>query len=142
MLNNCFRKRRKFSYKNEIANEMDERSIAGFSDRLKADADILIQNRELNVVIQKALERLPLDYRMVFSLRELNGMNVAETAGILSISEANVKVRLNRAKFMLRKEIERSYDAQEIYEFNLVYCDAMVERIMNSLRGNPDKPNQ
>jgi RNA polymerase sigma-70 factor (ECF subfamily) len=87
-------------------------------------------NRELNTVIEKALLQLPLDYRLVFSMREANGLNVQETAEALNISEANVKVRLNRAKAMLRKEVEKSYTVEEIFEFNLVYCDAIVNNVM------------
>lgn len=71
---------------------------------------------------------------MVFSLREINGLNVLETAEALSISETNVKVRLNRAKTMLRKEIEKSYTTEDIFEFNLIYCDAMVNRVMNNIK--------
>jgi RNA polymerase sigma-70 factor (ECF subfamily) len=78
---------------------------------------------------------VPLDYRIVFSLREINGLNVCETAGVLSISEVNVKVRLNRAKAMLRKEIEKSYTAEDIFDFNLKYCDAITGRVMNKLTG-------
>ena len=66
-------------------------------------------------------------------MREMNGLNVYETAQTLDISEANVKMRLNRAKTMLRKEIEKSYSRQEIFEFNLLYCDAMVERVMQTI---------
>lgn len=84
-------------------------------------------------VIETALAEIPEDYRMVFTLREVNGLNVAETAELLQITEANVKVRLNRAKTMLKKEIEKSYSAEEVFEFNLVYCDAMVLRVMNKL---------
>ena len=91
-------------------------------------------NRELNFVIENALKQIPIDYRMVFTLSEINGMNVAETAEILNISEANVKVRLNRAKTMLRKEIEKSYRQTDIFEFNFIYCDAMVTRVMNKLK--------
>jgi hypothetical protein len=70
---------------------------------------------------------------MVFSLRELNGMGISETAETPGISEANVKVRLNRAKATLRKEIEKSYTSQDIYEFNLIYCDGIVDRVMKSI---------
>jgi RNA polymerase sigma-70 factor (ECF subfamily) len=70
---------------------------------------------------------------MVFSLRELNGMNVAETADALSISEVNVKVRLNRAKSMLRKEIEKIYSPEDIFEFNLIYCNAIVDNVMKAI---------
>lgn len=95
--------------------------------------DKVIQNRELGTIIEKALSSIPEEYRMVFSLREINGMNVADTAELLEISEANVKVRLNRAKTMLRAEIEKAYSAEELFEFNLVYCDAMVNRVMNKI---------
>ena len=74
------------------------------------------------------------NYRIVFTLREINGLNVAETADSLNITEANVKVRLSRAKMMLRKEVEKSYSAEEIFEFNLIYCDAMVENVMNKIK--------
>lgn len=70
---------------------------------------------------------------MVFSMREMNGLNVAETANLLEISEANVKVRLHRAKSMLRSEIEKAYSAEEIFEFNLIYCDALTENVMRSI---------
>jgi RNA polymerase sigma-70 factor (ECF subfamily) len=41
----------------------------------------------------------------------------------LGISEANVKVRLNRAKAMLRKAVEQNYHPEDIFEFNLKYCN-------------------
>jgi len=93
----------------------------------------MIMNKELGYVIEKALKQVPLDYRMVFSLREINGLNVIETAEALNISEANVRVRLNRAKTMLKKEIEKSYKPEEIFEFNLTWCDRMVERVMEKI---------
>jgi RNA polymerase sigma-70 factor (ECF subfamily) len=66
-------------------------------------------------------------------LREINGLSVKETAEALNISEANVKVRLNRAKAMLRKEVEKSYKVEDIFEFNLIYCDSMVNRVMDKI---------
>lgn len=134
MLNNCFRKKQKFSFKNEVANEISDKSIPMFSNHPHTDTNKTVVNRELSLVIENALKQVPLDYRMVFSLREINGLNVLETAEALSISEANVKVRLNRAKTMLRKEIEKSYTAEDIFEFNLVYCDAITSNVMNKLK--------
>jgi RNA polymerase sigma-70 factor (ECF subfamily) len=55
---------------------------------------------------------------------------VAETAEALGISEANVKVRLNRAKKLLQKEITKFYSPEEVYDFHRKYCDRMVERVM------------
>ena len=132
MLNNCFKKKQKFSFKNERADEISDISIPMFSNH--NDTNKIVLNKELSIVIENAMNHVPLDYRMVFTLREINGLNVIETAEALSISEANVKVRLNRAKTLLRKEIEKSYTAEDIYEFNLVFCDAMVNRVMSNIK--------
>ena len=134
MLNNCYRKKQKSSFKNEVANEISDKSIPMFSNQTNSDTNKTVVSKELSLVIETALKQVPLDYRMVFSLREIIGLNVIETSETLSISEANVKVRLNRAKAMLRKEIEKSYTAEDIFEFNLVYCDAMTGNVMNKLK--------
>jgi RNA polymerase sigma factor (sigma-70 family) len=134
MLNNCYQKQQKFSFRKEkvSATEIDETAGMMYANT-NNDTNKQVMNRELNHVIENSLQQVPLDYRMVFSLREVNGLNVADTAEALNISEANVKVRLNRAKAMLRKEIEKVYTAEDIYEFNLVYCDAIVNHVMNAI---------
>lgn len=132
MMNNCFRKRQKLSFKNEIAMEAKADSKPLFTGN-EQYTDKALHNKELGHIIENALEQLPSDYRMVFSLREINGMNIAETADLLAISEANVKVRLNRAKAMLRTKLQNAYSPKELYEFNLVYCDSMVEKVMKRI---------
>jgi RNA polymerase sigma-70 factor (ECF subfamily) len=134
MLYKCFQKRQKAAFKNEMSFERIGQSGSMLKNESNTDTNKTIMNRELSSVIENALQKIPLDYRMVFSLRELNGLNVAETAGALDISEANVKVRLNRAKAMLRKEIEKSYSTEDIFEFNLVYCDIITTNVMNKLK--------
>ncbi len=136
MLNNCFKKQQKWSFKNIAPMEINDSSSPLFANH-QGDTHKTLMNKELNFVIENALQRVPMDYRMVFMLREVNGLNVNETAETLNISESNVKVRLNRAKTMLRKEVEKSYSVDEIFEFNLVYCDAMVENVMNKIK-KPD----
>lgn len=134
MLHNCFRKQQKFSFKNEVSNEIIDKSIPMFQQQQDTDAGKTVINRELNTVIENALQQVPLHYRLVFSLREMNGLNVIETAAALNISETNVKVRLNRAKTMLRKEIEKNYTATDIFEFNLVYCNAITNSVMDKIK--------
>ena len=98
------------------------------------DTEQAVQNRELARIIEAALSKLSFDYRMVFSLREINGLTVSETAGLLHISESNVKIRLNRAKAMLRTEIEKKHAASELFEFNRIYCNAMVTQVMKKIK--------
>lgn len=132
MMNNCYRKKGKSSFKNEIMQDVNDNAKPMFTNA-NNDTEKVIQNRELGHIIEDALGKIPFDYRMAFSLREINGLNVSETANLLNISEANVKVRLNRAKTMLRNEIEKTYSASELFEFNLIYCDSIVENVMKKI---------
>lgn len=135
MLNKCFKRQQKFSFKNEVVNDIDEQSVPMFSNQ-HTDTNTSVMNKELNFVLENALQRVPLEYRTVFSLREINGLNVTETAEVLNISEGNVKVRLSRAKALLRKEVEKTYTTEDLFEFNRVYCDAMVRNVMQLLKNH------
>ena len=97
------------------------------------DTNAAIHQREIAQIIETALAKIPENYRVVFSLREINELSVVETAYLLGISPTNVKVRLNRAKSMLRDEIEKSYSAKEMFEFNAIYCNAITTRVMNAI---------
>lgn len=133
MLNNCYRKKEKLSYKSENTNaEISENDQPLFANN-SADTNLQIQSKELNSIIESALAGIPEDYRIVFSLREISGFNVAETAELLKISEANVKVRLSRAKTMLREVLERENNIPELFEFNLIYCNPFTAKLMAEL---------
>jgi RNA polymerase sigma factor (sigma-70 family) len=141
MLNNCYKKQQKFSFSHEKPNEISDKSIPMFTSQYSHPTET-VQNRELSSVIENSLRQLPVDYRVVFVLREINGFSVKETASILDITETNVKVRLNRARTMLRKGIEQSYKPGDIFEFNLIYCDMIVSNVMQKLQAIPTKPQR
>src|SRR5690606_2744626 len=71
MMNNCYRKREKSGFKNEIMQEVNNYSTPMFTSAHN-DTGKIIQNRELGHIIENALGKIPFDYRMVFSLREIN----------------------------------------------------------------------
>ncbi len=132
MLNNCYRKANRSRYKNEIPSEIYENAKPMY-ERTPNKTDELVHNHELKQVIEEALMQIPEDYRMVFALREINALSTAETADLLNISKTNVKVRLNRAKHKLKEQIVKKHKPQELFEFNLIYCDAIVENVMNRI---------
>jgi RNA polymerase sigma factor (sigma-70 family) len=133
MLNLCFQKKQKLSFKNEIIGDDIKNEKSEIMYHHSTNNEKITVNKELGHIIENAIHQIPEDYRIVFTLRELNGLSVAETAEALDISENNVKVRMNRAKGMLQKEIKKMYSADEIFEFNLIYCDAMVEKVMSRI---------
>jgi RNA polymerase sigma-70 factor (ECF subfamily) len=64
-----------------------------------------LERKEVRSLIQHALATLPLPYREVFVLREIEERNVKETAETLGITIASVKMRLHRARLMLQKQL-------------------------------------
>jgi RNA polymerase sigma-70 factor (ECF subfamily) len=132
MLNNCYKKTQKSSFKNEVMKEVDDQSRPLYSNE-SSQTDNIVRNHELSRIIEEALSKLPQDYRIIFSLREINEFNVAETAELLKISESNVKTRLSRANKMLRDVIERSYIPAELFDFNLVHCTPMVGKVLKKI---------
>jgi RNA polymerase sigma-70 factor (ECF subfamily) len=61
-----------------------------------------LEQRELQAQLAEAVASLPDKYREVLVLRDVNGLNIAETAAALNLSLPNVKTRLLRARLMLR----------------------------------------
>lgn len=90
-------------------------------------------NKELKHILEKAVAGLPEKYRVVFVMREVQGMSTNETMEALELGESNVKIRLNRAKEMLRTQLSSYWKPQQLYEFNLVRCNVIVNFVMNKI---------
>ena len=90
-------------------------------------------NAELKKILEDGILQLPEKYRTVFIMRELENMNVAETVACLNISETNVKVRLNRAKALLRELLTQVYKKEDLFHFHLTRCDSMVEKVLQQI---------
>jgi RNA polymerase sigma-70 factor (ECF subfamily) len=70
-------------------------------------------NEELGGVINKGILSIPKKYRMVIVLRDIEGFSTVETAQILNLSTANVKVRLHRARLYLRDKLKGYYENEQ-----------------------------
>jgi RNA polymerase sigma-70 factor (ECF subfamily) len=69
----------------------------------------LAQQNETRRLVEEALGRLDEKHRLVFVLRDVEGLSIKETAEALGLSEANVKVRLLRARLQLREDLTRAF---------------------------------
>lgn len=95
----------------------------------------------MRIILETAIDRLPETYRSVFMLREVEEMSTAETAQCLDLSEESVKVRLHRARSLLRKHIYAQTGAATVTAFQFLgtRCDRMVSTVLErieSLDGN------
>ena len=68
-----------------------------------------LERRELRDALTKALVSLPEKYREILILRDVNHLSITETAQILSLSEANVKTRLSRARLQMRDALASGF---------------------------------
>jgi RNA polymerase sigma-70 factor (ECF subfamily) len=89
-----------------------------------------IINSELKSLLEISIRNLPEKYRTIFVMRELENMSVSETMECLGITEANVKVRLNRAKAILKDKL-RDYIAEEQpFQFYKPRCNKVVDFVI------------
>ncbi|MCX6923828.1 MAG: sigma-70 family RNA polymerase sigma factor [Verrucomicrobia bacterium] len=68
----------------------------------------LVPKNEIRRLLDDALANLDEKHRLVFLLRDVEGLSVKETAEALGLSEANTKVRLLRARLQLREQLTRT----------------------------------
>jgi RNA polymerase sigma-70 factor, ECF subfamily len=92
-------------------------------------------DHELRIVLEGAIDSLPETYRLVFMLRAVEGMSVAETAGCLDIGVEAVKTRLHRARSLLRKDLQQRAGVvtAQTFPFHLSRCDRVVEAVFRRI---------
>jgi RNA polymerase sigma-70 factor, ECF subfamily len=67
-------------------------------------------NGEAADYMEKAIQSLPLKYRVVFFLRDMEDQSTEQTAEVLGLTETAVKVRLHRARLALREKLSEYFD--------------------------------
>jgi RNA polymerase sigma factor (sigma-70 family) len=106
-------------------------SLADESNYMNPE-NITIRN-EMKQLLEKAIDSIPEKYRIIYILREVEGMSLREVIQCLNISESNVKIRLHRAKLMLKERLYKLSNGQEVFEFGFKRCDALVEKVLKAL---------
>ena len=99
-------------------------------------------NSEIRRLLEEAVEKLPDAYRTIFMLRDVEEMSTTDTANILEISEENVKVRLHRARALLRKGLYEcaGIERKEAFNFHAVRCDRVVKNAFERIQKQVLKP--
>ncbi|MEP7234456.1 MAG: sigma-70 family RNA polymerase sigma factor [Ignavibacteriota bacterium] len=115
--NNCLMRRRTDrTKKNEISFE-DEKLISDLEALAQTSAESspmsTILEKELRSALDGAILKLPLDYRIVFVMRDIEGMSAAEVSKVLDISVPAIKSRLFRAREFLRIALEPYMEGQQ-----------------------------
>ena len=93
-------------------------------------------NRQMGGFLVRAIDGLSVGYRVVFVLRDVEGLSTAETAESLGISEMAVKTRLHRARAALREQLFSRVggEASPPFAFDGARCDRIVEKVLSRIK--------
>ena len=107
-----------------------------------ADPEASAGRTQVQHVLARALDELPEPFRIVFLLREVEGLSVEETAETLSIKPETVKTRLFRARRLMRREIEKtvSTNFKELFPFAGARCARMADKVVAALNSSTTHP--
>jgi RNA polymerase sigma-70 factor (ECF subfamily) len=104
-------------------------------DLRAADPEERAASHETARILERVVDQLPEHYRTVFVLREVEGLSTAETAAALGIGEEAAKVRLHRARMLLRTALSDAVGraAPEAFQFLAPRCSRMVTAVMSRI---------
>jgi RNA polymerase sigma-70 factor, ECF subfamily len=99
------------------------------------DPEKSMAQREIQHVVEHAIDELPEAFRIVFITRVIEGMNVEETAEILGLKPETVKTRLHRARTMLRENVEKKIGpvVMEAFPFAGKRCERLTDAVLKRL---------
>src|SRR5712671_8227950 len=99
------------------------------------DPEKSMAQREIQHVVEHAIDELPDAFRIVFITRVIEGMNVEETAEILGVKPETVKTRLHRARTMLRENVEKKIGPVviEAFPFAGKRCERLTDAVLKRL---------
>ena len=115
----CIKKRRKSKFAPERELSLDEflpQDEAMVDQQIPAWATMPLDqllNEELSRTLKQAIVEVPEKYRLVLVLRDIEGFSTEESAQILNITVANLKVRLHRARLYLREKLKTYFTDEQ-----------------------------
>jgi RNA polymerase sigma factor (sigma-70 family) len=92
-----------------------------------------MMQQEGKQLLEKAIDNLPEKYRVVYMLKEVEGLPTDEVCESLGLTESNAKVRLHRAKSLLKESLFQLSATSDVFEFGNTRCDAVVKFVMNAI---------
>jgi RNA polymerase sigma-70 factor (ECF subfamily) len=98
----------------------------------ESSPEYLAYANELQRALEHAIDALPETYRLVFVLREVEGLSTSETALALGVGDEAVKTRLHRGRVMVRRGITDRIGvvAATAFPFHAPRCDRVVARVL------------
>jgi len=117
----------------------EEREEVEVADENAEPPSSAVLRAEVRRVLERRIDELPVAFRTVFVMREVEDMTVDETAECLGIPPATVRTRLFRARSLLRTALARDIDTAtvDVFGFAGARCDRIVAAVLSRIRALP-----
>jgi RNA polymerase sigma-70 factor (ECF subfamily) len=131
---NRLRARGKLDPLDQQLNEGEDGAMSEFQSH-SPTPEVSASRNEVRDLLEEAIMTLPIAYRTVIVLRDVEEMSTTETAEVLSLTDSNVKVRLHRAHEMLRAELfaRAGANSAQAFGFPATRCDRVVSAVLQRL---------
>jgi len=128
-------RRRRARDETSLEPELLNAEIIPFPVPTASDPEKTMAQRQIQNVVEQAIDELPEPFRIVFMTRVVEGMNVEETAEILGLKPETVKTRLHRARAALRENVEKKIGpvVMEAFPFAGKRCERLTEAVLRRL---------
>lgn len=116
--------------------ENDASHILAFPGQGSEPIEATVGRAQIRAITEKAVADLPPDLRLVFILRETEGLTTADAAKALNINPITVKTRLYRARRRLKTSLEEQARGgfETIFPFDGQRCVHMADRVVLALK--------
>ena len=148
VLNAAYARLRQRRGKVEVAQieaaQQDERVVAFPSRFGHEDPAAAATRAQIRVLVERAIDKLPEPFRIVFILREIEECTVEETAAALGLREETVKTRLHRARRQLRAALHDTLATTlaDAFPFLGSRCERMTDEVLRRLDPSPAEPSR
>ena len=140
VLNECLGRLRREKRRDTIvpicgSDALDAEEFASMDSTKTPSPDEALARSEIRALLERRLDELPEDFRVVFVLRSVEDLSVEETAQCLGIPEATVRSRHFRARSLLREALAQDIDLAErdVFSFGGTHCDRVVAGVLGRL---------
>ncbi len=116
------------------SSEIKQNTVLEVPDKTQMNPEKRIIRNEAKQLLEDAIDSLNTKYRTVYMLREIEEMSINEISECLGVTKANVKVRLHRAKNMLKEKLyELTANKEDVFGFGFSKCDRITDNVMDAV---------
>lgn len=127
LINECLMVKRN-QKKSQAVTERENVTISS-GDHLNPESEYM--DKERKEILEAAINKMPEKYKRVYILKEIEGMSIDQISELLTISAVNVKVRLHRARLLLRDILGEITDVSSLFTFGNERCDRVTNKVMD-----------